>query len=97
MNRFRPSLVVTGCAAFAEDEWTRITIGNVQFRAGGPCGRCVVTTTDQQTSARGHEPLRTLATFRRDPAEPSSLNFGQNLIHETKSGELHVGDVVTVL
>ena len=97
MNRFRPSLVVAGCSAFAEDEWSQLIIGNVQFRAGGPCSRCVITTTDQQTGARGPEPLRTLASFRRDPAEPSSLNFGQNLIHETKSGELHTGDVITVL
>ncbi len=97
MDRFRPNLVVTGCAAFAEDCWPRLRIGDIVFRAGGPCGRCVVTTTDQLTAERGKEPLRTLATYRRDATEPTDVNFGQNLIHETKSGTLRVGDAVEPL
>ena len=94
MNRFRPNLVVAGGAAFAEDTWTRVRIGNVDFRAGGPCARCVVTTTDQATAGRGPEPLRTLARYRRDATDPTNVNFGQNLIHETKSGTLRLGDPV---
>lgn len=97
MNRFRPNLVVTGCPAFAEDQWPRFRIGEVAFRAAGPCGRCVVTTTDQETGERGVEPLRTLATYRRDPQDPSDVNFGQNVIHETKRGWLRVGDPVTLV
>jgi hypothetical protein len=97
MDRFRPNLVVTGCAAFAEDTWPRVRIGNIVFRAGGPCGRCIVTTTDQLTAERGKEPLRTLATYRRDAADPTDINFGQNLIHETKSGTLRLGDAVETL
>ncbi|MBL9199964.1 MAG: MOSC domain-containing protein, partial [Opitutaceae bacterium] len=46
---------------------------------------------------RGKEPLRTLATYRRDATDPTDVNFGQNLIHETKSGTLRVGDRVTLL
>jgi uncharacterized protein YcbX len=97
MNRFRPNLVVTGCPAFAEDTWSRLRIGDVIFRAGGPCARCVVTTTNQLTAERGKEPLRMLAGYRRDPADPTDVNFGQNLIHETKSGILSVGDAIEVL
>jgi len=97
MGRFRPNLVVTGCAAFAEDTWPRVRIGNIVFRAGGPCGRCIVTTTDQLTAERGKEPLRTLATYRRDAADPTDINFGQNLIHETKSGTLRLCDAVEAL
>jgi len=96
MNRFRPNLVVTGCAPCAEDTWPRLQIGAVTFRAGGPCARCVVTTTDQATAERGKEPLRTLATYRRDAEDPTEVNFGQNLIHETKAGVLRVGDEVRV-
>ncbi|MGK4008002.1 MOSC N-terminal beta barrel domain-containing protein [Sorangium sp. So ce1036] len=92
MNRFRPSLVVSGCAAFDEDRWGRVRVGDVVLRAGGPCARCVVTTTDQFTAARGPEPLRTLATYRRDPEQPGNLNFGQNYINESKSGTLRIGD-----
>ena len=97
MNRFRPNLVVTGCPAFAEDSWTRIKVGGMIFRASGPCSRCIMTTTDQFTGERGKEPLRLLATYRRDAADPTDVNFGQNLIHETKSGRLRVGDTVEIL
>ena len=97
MNRFRPNLVVAGCPAFAEDTWPRLRIGGITLRAAGPCARCVVTTTDQATGERGKEPLRTLAAYRRDPDDPTDVNFGQNLIHETKAGTLRVGDTVEVL
>jgi uncharacterized protein len=97
MNRFRPNLVVSGCPAFAEDSWARVRIGEMIFRAGGPCARCVVTTIDQLTAARGKEPLRTLAGYRRATDDPTNVNFGQNLIHETKSGILRIGDPVVVL
>jgi uncharacterized protein YcbX len=97
MNRFRTNLVVRGCAPFAEDTWKRFRIGSIVFRAGGPCGRCVVTTTDQETGVRSPEPLRTLATFRRDAKEAGDVNFGQNVMHETKNGTIEVGDEVVVL
>jgi uncharacterized protein YcbX len=94
MNRFRPNLVVTGCDAYAEDTWTRFRIGPVVFRTGGPCIRCPITTTDQETAARGKEPLRTLAGYRRHAANPTDVKFGQNVLHEIKSGTLRVGDEV---
>ena len=97
MDRFRPTLVVSGCPAFAEDTWSRLRIGAITFRSGGPCARCIVTTTDQFSGERGHEPLRTLTTYRRDPADPSRINFALNLTHETKSGTLRVGDAVDLL
>jgi hypothetical protein len=98
MDRFRPSLVISGCGAFAEDTWRNFQIGDLTFRAAGPCSRCIMTTTDQLTGERsGPEPLRTLAAFRRDPDQPSAVNFGQNVVHLTKSGTLSVGDSVVPL
>ena len=97
MNRFRPNIVVAGAEPFAEDTWPRFRIGEVVFRSVDPCARCVMTTTDQFTGERGKEPLRTLATYRRDAREPTDVNFGQNLVHETKRGTLRVGDPVTLL
>jgi uncharacterized protein YcbX len=95
MNRFRPNLVLADCEAFAEDAWTRVRIGDAVFRNAGPSTRCIVTTTDQLTGERtGKEPLKTLATFRRDAADPTDVNFGVNLIHETKQGTIRVGDPV---
>jgi uncharacterized protein YcbX len=97
LDRFRTNLVVRGFVPFAEDSWKRIRIGEVVFRSLGPSARCVITTTDQATGERGVEPLRTLATFRRDPTEHTNVNFGQNLVNESKSGVIRVGDPVHVL
>lgn len=98
MDRFRPNLVLAGSDAYAEDTWTRFRIGDLTFRAAGPCSRCSVPTVDQVTGEnRGPEPLRTLARYRRRVSDPSQVDFGQNIIHETKSGTLHVGDALTVL
>ena len=95
MDRFRPNLVVAGAAPYAEDEWKRFRVGGVVFHGATRCGRCVVTTTDQFTATRAHEPLRTLATYRRD--DEGVVMFGRNLLHETKTGRLSVGDAVELL
>jgi hypothetical protein len=98
MNRFRPNIVVDGCEPFAEDAWPRFRVGNAVLRNGGLCARCIVTTTDQFTGERlGKEPLKTLASFRRDAKDPTDVNFGTNLINETKQGLIRIGDEVTLL
>ncbi|GAB1489411.1 MOSC domain-containing protein [Opitutaceae bacterium] len=96
MDRFRPNVVVDGAAPHAEDTWPRIRIGNVVLRAAGDCVRCIVITTDQATTERGPEPLRTLARYRRQ-ADGNGVRFGQNLIQESKAGMLRVGDPVELL
>ena len=40
-------------------------IGPVTFRAAKGCDRCVFTTIDPDTAAKGHEPLFALARHRR--------------------------------
>jgi|SRR5271157_1249647 len=97
MDRFRPNIVLGGCEPYAEDSWQRLRIGEIVFRSSGPCSRCIITTTDQATGARGVEPLRTLAGYRRNAAEPTLVDFGQNLVHEVKTGLLSVGDPVEIL
>ena len=95
LNRFRPNLVFGGGAAYDDDTWEQFTIGDVPFRAVRGCGRCVLTTIDQQTATKSPtgEPLRTLATYRK--ADSSTL-FGQNVTGPDQ-GRLHLGDAVTVL
>ncbi|MEE1755315.1 MOSC domain-containing protein [Streptomyces sp. SP18CS02] len=93
MDRFRPTVVVDGTAPWAEDGWKRLAIGDVTFRVAKPCGRCVVTTTDQLTAERGKEPLRTLARHR---LIGKKMVFGQNLVPEG-TGTLRVGDPVEIL
>ena len=94
MNRFRPNIVVDGTDAFEEDRWKRIRIDGITFAVAKPCARCAITTTNQDTAERSHEPLRTLATFRHVAGR--GVMFGQNLIHD-RPGVLHVGAEVEVL
>ncbi|WP_244204433.1 MOSC domain-containing protein [Streptomyces africanus] len=93
MNRFRPSVVVAGTDAWAEDNWSRLAIGEVSFRVAKTCGRCVVTTTDQGTGERGREPLYSLGRHRRLGGK---LVFGQNLV-PLSGGTIRVGDPVRIL
>ncbi|WP_233525772.1 MOSC domain-containing protein [Actinomadura spongiicola] len=93
MNRFRPSLVVEGLGAFGEDDVRLLRIGETVIEMIKPCGRCVVTTTDQDTGERGCEPLRTLATYR---TRDRGIRFGQNCVPRTL-GRLALGDPVEVL
>lgn len=90
IDRFRPNIVLEGCAAFAEDAYARLTIGAVGFRGVKRCDRCSVTTVDQTTGIRGKEPLATLASFRQ---EEGKVWFGMNLIHDGP-GVVSVGDFV---
>jgi uncharacterized protein YcbX len=93
MNRFRPNLVISGCAAYAEDRLGEIVIGDAVFRAVKPCVRCQVTTTDQADGVvRGPQPLQTLATYRDSP---NGVMFGMNLI-PLRLGTVTVGDAVTL-
>lgn len=93
MNRFRPNLVFTGGEAYAEDTWDEFRIGDLAFRAVRACGRCVVTTIDQQTARKSAEPLRTLAPYR---TQGSKVMFGQN-VTGPREGILRVGDALHVV
>lgn len=94
MNRFRPSLIIAGAPAFAEDTWHLITVGELTLRVAKPCARCVTTTVDQAIGRMdGQEPLRTLSDYR---LRERGAMFGQNLIHD-RLGVLHVGDSVEVI
>jgi uncharacterized protein len=94
MTRFRPNVVVEGIAAWGEDDWhgREVRVGDVTLRAVKGAGRCLVTTTDQDTGVRGREPLRTLARFRNFD---QSLNFGIGMVPE-RLGTISVGDEITV-
>jgi len=93
MDRFRPSLVVSGCEPFAEDRWRQIQIGPITFDLVKPCARCKITTIDQATGSVGKEPLATLATFRR--TADGKINFGQNMV-SSGTGIIAMGDTVIV-
>lgn len=92
MNRFRPNFVVTSGTPHEEDQWRDFRIGNQAFRGVKPCARCIVPTTDQDTALRSEEPLKNLATYRK---EGRKILFGQNVIWlGTGEGRVQVGDVL---
>lgn len=93
MNRFRPNLVVSGSAAFEEDSWAEIKIGEVRFKIAKPCARCILTTVNQETGEKGKEPLATLAKYRM---VGNKVVFGQNLL-ALNEGVIRIDDAVEVV
>ncbi len=93
MNRFRPNIVIRGGAPYVEDTLDRFRIGNVEFTGTTLCIRCPIPTTDQRTAERGKEPLKTLATYRK---QPDGVVFGRNFNH-AGTGSVRVGDRVEPL
>lgn len=89
MDRFRPNLVIAGGEPYQEDAWRSVRIGSARFDLVKPCGRCVITTTDQATGIRGKEPLRTLATYR---SREGKVIFGMNAVGQ--GDVVRLGDLV---
>ncbi len=92
IERFRPNLVVSGCDAHAEDQWSSLQINNMTFRVAKPCSRCVIPSINIDTAEREREPLKTLASYRR---QHDKVYFGQNIIAE-QQGELQIGMSVAI-
>ena len=92
ISRFRSNVVVDGAdAPFTEDGWERVRIGDVTFRFGEYCDRCVLPTIDVDTLETAKEPTRTLARHRRWEGK---VWFGVRLIPET-FGTVRIQDRVT--
>ncbi len=96
MAQFRPNIVVSNTEAFAEDNWRRIAIANVEFELVKPCSRCIFTTIDSTTGERHpqQQPLSTLKAYRQ--LASGEVLFGQNLI-ALNEGKISLGDQVEIL
>nr|WP_154325128.1 YcbX family protein [Pantoea sp. 201603H] len=98
LEQFRPNLVVTGSAAWAEDSWSVVRIGEITFDIIKPCSRCILTTISPERG-RKHptgEPFTTLQQFRTASDDSGDIDFGLNLIARS-SGIIRVGDEMHVL
>lgn len=93
MDRFRPNIVIAGTTAFAEDTMKIFRINSNNFYGVKLCGRCIITTTNQQTGERGKEPLKTLAGYR---TINNKVCFGQNVICED-AGQINITDIVEII
>ncbi|MEB0261233.1 MULTISPECIES: MOSC N-terminal beta barrel domain-containing protein [unclassified Mucilaginibacter] len=93
INRFRPNIVFEGGEPYSEDQMNHIRINGIDMYGVKLCARCVMTTIDQETTAKSKEPLKTLAGYRRKGAK---ILFGQNLAFNS-SGTISVGDELNLL
>lgn len=91
MDRFRPNLVIDGGAPYEEESHPAVTIGTVRMTMPKRCDRCAVTTVNQSTAEVGKEPLRTLATYRKDA---NKVYFAMNAVPE-REGHVAVNDSAT--
>jgi hypothetical protein len=94
MERFRPNIVVSNAAAYAEDDWRELRIGDALLAPVHACGRCEVTTIDQAFGAAlGDEPLRTLSRLRvRDGEAVFGVRYAV-----AQPGRVRLGDPVEPL
>ncbi|GAA2233658.1 MOSC N-terminal beta barrel domain-containing protein [Streptomyces amakusaensis] len=97
MDRFRPNIVLDGCAEpHDEDRMRRLVIGTAELAHSVRAMRCAVPMVDQVTGVRsGPEPIRTLATYRREPEYENKVSFGAKAA-VLRHGVLSVGDAVRV-
>ncbi|MEU0530012.1 MOSC domain-containing protein [Amycolatopsis tolypomycina] len=95
MDRFRPNIVIAGWAEpHREDEARELEAGTAKLGYAERCVRCTVPMVDQETGAKaGPEPIRTLATYRRDPG--GGVVFGMKAA-VLRPGQVAVGDEVIV-
>ncbi|MCA1782865.1 MAG: MOSC domain-containing protein [Dermatophilaceae bacterium] len=94
MDRFRPNLVVDGdLAAFVEDGWQEVCVGDVTFDVAKCIDRCVLTTIEPASLDSGPEPIRSLA---RHHAWDGATWFGIQLIPRS-AGTVRIGDSVSAL
>ncbi|MFB6783307.1 MOSC domain-containing protein [Streptomyces sp. NPDC056352] len=97
MDRFRANIVLTGDdEPHFEDRARRMILGSVELAHSVRAMRCNVPLVDQRTGRRaGPEPVRTLATYRREPEYRNKVSFGaKNAV--VREGEVTVGDTVEV-
>jgi uncharacterized protein len=95
-RRFRPTLLIDGCEAHAEDAWVggRVRAGEVVLTVVRLDPRCALTTLDPDTGARDADTLRWLAEYR--PPQGGEVFCGIYADVETP-GRVRVGDPVEPL
>ena len=62
ISRFRANIIVSGTAAFAEDDWHDISINGIEFKAVKKCSRCIMPSINQQTGIKDKTTM--LAVFK---------------------------------
>ncbi|MBD2858521.1 MOSC N-terminal beta barrel domain-containing protein [Spongiibacter sp. KMU-158] len=101
MWRFRPNIVVDGGAAFAENNWSRLRIGDMELELVKPCSRCAIPTIRLEDGVRQKEVFQVLR--QHCLGDDGEVYFGQNALlrfkdsGSAKTSLLTVGMPVEVL
>lgn len=93
MRRFRPNIVVSGGEPFAEADWRRVLINNIEFELVKPCSRCAIPTVDLNSGKKEADVFPLLRKYCQSGRE---VIFGQNALHRGR-GAIELGDRVEVL
>lgn len=97
VRRFRPNIVVEVPAeqGFVENDWTSVTIGDVQLQTLMPVPRCVMTTLAQEDLPRDAGILRATATHNMIEAGPlGDMPCAGIYAAVTSGGTIKIGDTV---
>ncbi len=100
IRRFRPNIVLTGSAPFAEDAWQQLRIGNLDIKVLDACSRCILTTVDPDTSIRHPDRQPMKALMEHHSNQKGQPLFGMNVVAQladTDYATLKVGDSVEVI
>jgi uncharacterized protein YcbX len=93
MNRFRPNIVIAGNQPWAEDQWQKIAIGEIEFSLVKPCARCIMPSVDPLTGEKQMQVNQTLMNYRK---RDTQTYFGQNVIYN-RLGKISLGDIVRII
>ena len=94
MNRFRPNIVLSGLAPFAEHKMMGLSGKDFELRFCAPCTRCVMTTIDQETAQRhpAGEPFKTLRAINPLSESDNQPVFGHyTVVYKGAGSEIFVG------
>lgn len=91
IDRFRANIIIDGCSAHAEDEWSCISANGIHINLVKACSRCVIPAINQQSAQKHPDLLKTLASYRR---RDGKVYFGQNGIH-LSMGTISVGQSIS--
>lgn len=97
--QFRPNILITGPAAYLEDNWKKVKIGDFEYFVCCRTARCQLPNVNQVTGIKDKvEPNQTLrATRAIDPGAAPHACLGMQLVPAREEGTIRVGDEIEVL
>lgn len=90
IDRFRANIILEGCPAHAEDNYSEISVNDISIKLPKPCSRCIIPSIHQQNAEKYPEVLTALAGYRK---KGNNIYFGQNGVH-LSNGIISMGDEV---